>query len=110
MFTVFAAAAAYALLTGRRLDCGCFGVAGRSKLGWIQIIQLPVVVLVVLRAGQVASTAGSRLGRLAVVELVVCLAFLYLGWPTFRRVRTARISLASAASFGRSTAVKVDSR
>ncbi len=45
MLVAFIAAAAWNLLRGREIDCGCFGVSGRRRITWSTVAQNLLLVL-----------------------------------------------------------------
>jgi hypothetical protein len=95
LFLVFAAAGGFALATGRTIECGCFGGLRASRLGRLQLIQLPVVLgcLFVIDLGAPHRAFASGLIALFLVHVAVAILLLAGALPAWRKVRRDRISL-----------------
>jgi hypothetical protein len=104
LFTVFAALGAFALVTGRRINCGCFGsLHAGGRLGWAQILQLLVVTPVALLLFPSGWPVTVGLTAIFVVHLAVGAAFILLTIPVWREVRLQRQSLGAVRKVARMT-------
>jgi hypothetical protein len=100
LFSGFAALGGFALVTRRDVDCGCFGALRSSRLGWWQLGQLPVAAAVVagISIEPPRWNATSALLLLVVLYVLVAAVFLVASAPLWLRVRSQRLSLASATA------------
>ena len=94
LFTVFAVFGVSALVSGRKIDCGCFGNLHKARLGWVQVCQLviiaPISVLLFPR-GPWSFTSG--LVAIFLTHTAVSGVFALAVIPSWRKVRRQRRSL-----------------
>ena len=108
LFTGFAVLGAYARATKRRIECGCFGPIKSTRLGWVQIIQLPAALglLLLLSVSPPAWDLSTTLGVLFALEVSVAAAFIATSARHWHSVRRQRLSLAAGNAFN--FAVEID--
>jgi hypothetical protein len=106
LFCGFAGLGIAALRTGRRIECGCLGVAYNGTLGWHQIVQLGVAAPALLLPSTAlgAWTISAALAALLVVHVAAAATFLGAAARPWRLVRAQRISLAGPRAFEESAA------
>lgn len=92
---LFAGAGVWALRTGRRLACACFGPGHSSVLGWRQILALPLWLVLVATAQLAGGSWDTAQGLAAVagVLLLAGLAGLVRLTPMWRVLRADRAAL-----------------
>lgn len=102
LFVSFATAGLYALSSRQQIVCGCFGAIYATRLGVTQLIQLPLVTLILSASTNWPSSwnATSALTVLFVVHVVAALALLSWSTTLWRNVRSQRISLTNASRSG----------
>jgi hypothetical protein len=104
LFALFAVLGGFALLTGRRIRCGCFGsLHAGARLGWWQVVQLLIVapVTLLLFPGGWRPLVG--LTAIFFVHLAVGAGFVVRAAPFWREVRVQRQSLGSARQIAQAT-------
>jgi hypothetical protein len=96
LFIGFAGLGLFALVSGRQVECGCFGAVKNSRLGWQQIVQLPFVGAALLLTPTHAgwSSFGDSMIALVFVHATVAAVFLVMAARPWRMVRGQRISMA----------------
>jgi hypothetical protein len=101
LFVGFAVLGVRGLLTGRSLECGCFGALRDARLGWRQVILLALVSGYLAVAEKVLPTwtTGTGVTLLFFLDLGVAALFLVAALPLWLRVRSARISLGSVGRY-----------
>jgi hypothetical protein len=101
LFATFAAVGAFALIAGRRVDCSCFGPFIQKRLGWIQLVQLPIAILVVfaLRVSAIEPPLETSLAIILAAHLASAGALLGWALPTWSTARSQRTSLAEGLVF-----------
>jgi hypothetical protein len=99
LFAAFAALGVFALVSGRAVDCGCFGSLYRARLGWTQIGQLIVVAAAaMLIFPRTDWPISSALSAMVAVNAAVGVGFMLAIGPKWRTVRQQRLSLAGPRS------------
>jgi hypothetical protein len=99
LFGAFAALGVLAIVSGRSIDCGCFGAVRTAPLGWLQICELAVVLLAALLLFPSANwPMRSAVAALFLVHVAVAVALVLAVLPHWRRVRQQRLSLLGAAT------------
>lgn len=97
LFSSFAGAAVHSKVTGRRVRCACFGASRGSELGWQQLawsaIAVALVVLTAMWPPSGPTGFDETLAVLASGCLLVSVALVLSSGPTWRAVRSARLSL-----------------
>jgi hypothetical protein len=96
VFTIlFAASGVWALQTGRRIACACFGPGHSSVLGWRQISALPLWLLLVATAQLAGVSWAPAQGLVAVVGVLLLagVARLVRLTPMWRVLRADRAAL-----------------
>ena len=96
VFGLFAVAGAYALWSGREIDCECFGSVYSRRLGWRQIALFPAVAAALLVTRPIHWSLEDALLTLVLVHGATALIFVARFVPYWRSVRLQRLSLASA--------------
>lgn len=103
LFTVFALVGGVALITDRRVECGCFGSLHRSRLGLPQILQLAAVVPVMFLLGGNGPLWTPQTGLAVLLGVVAASSAVLLAHagPTWWRIRRDQRSLAGAKEYVR---------
>ena len=98
LFSLFAGAGTYAVITGRRIECACFGTFRSRRLGWRQVALFPVAIagLLVIAASDVQTGTAGAVGLLFGVQMAVGSILAWRMSRGWRLVRDQRVSLASA--------------
>jgi hypothetical protein len=101
LFCAFAGLGIAALRSGRRIECGCLGVAYSGTLGWPQVAQLAVAAPALLLPSTAlgAWTIPAALAAVLVVHVAAAATFLGAAARPWRLVRAQRISLAGPRAF-----------
>lgn len=97
LFSGFAILGARELRLNRHVRCGCFGGGLERELGWLQIVQLPVVLVIVAMGVLTASARSTQsfLAMLVATPLAAALVFSMQAIKPVIRIRRQRISLAA---------------
>jgi hypothetical protein len=101
LFCGFAGLGVAALRSGRRIECGCLGVAYSGTLGWHQVAELGVAAPALLLPSTAlgAWTISAALAALLVVHVAAAATFLGAAARPWWLVRAQRISLAGPRAF-----------
>ncbi|HVL97035.1 MAG TPA: MauE/DoxX family redox-associated membrane protein [Solirubrobacteraceae bacterium] len=96
LFAAFAALGLHQLATRSRIECGCLGALSSTRVGWPQVLQLPLV-LALLVAASALPRAGTTEGVawLVAAELGACALLLAGAARPWRAVRAQRLSLSA---------------
>lgn len=93
----FGGIGAWAALTGRSIECNCFGSpTSGSRLGWRQVAYLPFWAITALTTTTQAAEATPTDVRLLVVNVGLLGAFTYTFsrfFPRYRNARKARMAI-----------------
>jgi len=94
LFAAFGAFGVSALVSGRKVDCGCFGSLYAGHLGWTQVGQLavvaPIAVLLFPRSNWPLTSASVAI---VAVYITVTATFILTAIPAWREIRQQRQSL-----------------
>lgn len=97
LFVGFALVGARELRLKRHVRCGCFGGGFERELGWPQVVQLPVVVVIAVAGVSSGSSRGTQsfLAMFIAAQLAAAVGFSLQAIKPSMRVRRQRVSLAA---------------
>lgn len=101
LFGGFAAAGVAAILKNQRINCGCFGSIGGTRLGTGQLYQLAFVAAIVLWLRHVRTSWGLLPAFSVFIAALTfsAIVFLAIAARASRQIRQDRVSLAAARAY-----------